>query len=92
MRIADCPAFVQARAMSVLPALTADRERRFWQLSQHPEALRTEKFWRQKLDYLYENPCRKGLVTRAAYWRYSSAAYYVSDGMEICDVQLSAVE
>ena len=56
------------------------------------EGLQTEKFWRQKLDYLHENPCRKGLVTRAAYWRFSSAAYYVSDGREGCEVKISAID
>ncbi len=71
---------------------TADRERRFWQSSRHPEALQTEKFWRQKFDYLHENPVRKGLVTRAAYWRYSSAAHYISDGAEKCDVDLSSID
>ena len=38
----------------------ADRERRFWQPSRHPEAIQAEGFWRQKLDYLHDNPCRKG--------------------------------
>ncbi len=71
---------------------TADRERRFWQPSRHPVALQTEKFWRQKLDYLHENPCRKGLVTRAAAWRYSTAAYYISDGVEPCDVKVTAID
>jgi len=71
---------------------TADRERRFWQPSRHPEGLQTAKFCRQKLDYLHENPVRKGLVTRAAYWRYSSAAYYVSDGAEPCDVKITAID
>jgi REP element-mobilizing transposase RayT len=71
---------------------TADRERRFWQPSRHPEAIQTERFWTQKLDYLHENPCRKGLVTRAAFWRFSSAAYYVSDAQEACDVVISAID
>jgi REP element-mobilizing transposase RayT len=73
-------------------ASTDDRERRFWQPSRHPEAIETEKFWRQKLDYLHENPCRKGLVRRAADWRYSSAAYYVFDGQAPGDVPISAVD
>lgn len=71
---------------------TADRERRFWQPSRHPEAIVTEKFWRQKLDYLHENPCRKGLVKRGADWRFSSAAHYVSDGSEACDVKISPLD
>ncbi len=70
----------------------ADRQRRFWQPSRHPEAIETEKFWRQKLDYLHENPCRKGLVLRADYWRFSSAAYYVSDGQRQFDVKIDALD
>src|SRR3972149_6389540 len=70
-------------------ASAEDRERRFWQSSRHPEAIETEHFWRQKFDYLHENPCRKGLVIHAADWRFSSAAYYVSDGMAPCDIKLS---
>jgi REP element-mobilizing transposase RayT len=73
-------------------ASTADRHRRFWQPSRHPEAVESEKFWRQKLDYLHENPCRKGLVRRAAHWRFSSAAFYISDGQEVCDVPVSAID
>ncbi len=71
---------------------TADRERRFWQPSRHPEAIQSEKFWKQKLDYLHENPCRKGVVARAGWWRFSSAAYYVSDGEEACDVRISPLD
>jgi REP element-mobilizing transposase RayT len=71
---------------------TEDRERRFWQPSRHPEAIETELFWRQKLDYLHENPYRKGLVRRAADWRFSSAAFYVSDGGADCDVPISTID
>ncbi len=69
----------------------ADRERRFWQPSRHPEAIQEEPFWRQKLDYLHDNPCRKGLVSRAQYWRFSSAAWYISDGKELADVPLTPI-
>jgi putative transposase len=71
---------------------TADRHRRFWQSGRHPEAVQTEKFWRQKLDYLHENPCRKGLVTGVSDWRFSSARYYVSEGMEGCDVRVCTID
>lgn len=70
---------------------TVDRQRRFWQPSRHPEAIETETFWRQKFDYLHENPCRKGLVRRADEWRFSSAAYYLSDGAVASDVPISAI-
>jgi putative transposase len=73
-------------------AATADRERRFWQPSRHLEVIETEKFWIQKRDYLHENPCRKGLVVRADHWRFSSAAYYTSDGQVRGDVDISPVD
>jgi REP element-mobilizing transposase RayT len=70
---------------------TDDRERRFWQPSRHPEAILTEGFWRQKLDYLHDNPCRKGLVLRPQDWRWSSAAWYAADGKVACDVPVTAI-
>ena len=70
---------------------TADRERRFWQPSRHPEAILNEKFWQQKLDYLHDNPCRKGLVRSPDHWRFSSAAWYFSEGKIPADVPLTAI-
>ena len=55
-----------------------DRERRLWQPSRHPVALVNEKFWEVKLNYLHENPMRKGLVSRPEHWRYSSAQNYLA--------------
>ena len=69
-----------------------DRQRQFWQSSRHPVTIETERFWRQKFDYLHENPCRKGLVRRAADWRFSSAAYYLSDGEVASEVPLTWLE
>jgi REP-associated tyrosine transposase len=69
----------------------ADRERRFWQPSRHPEAIQEERFWQQKFDYLHDNPCRKGLVRRPDHWRFSSAAWYLSDGAQPVDVPLTPI-
>jgi len=70
---------------------TADRQRRLWQPSRHPEAIQTEPFWRQKTDYLHDNPRRKGLVRSPADWRWSSAAWYFSDGKAETDVPLTPI-
>jgi len=61
-------------------AAGADRERRFWQDSRHPEAIHSLKFWRQKVEYLHANPCRAGLADRPEDWRYSSAAWWMGAG------------
>jgi len=69
-----------------------DREHRFWQPTRHPEQLEGESFWRVKFDYLHENPCRKGLVSRAEHWRFSSAAAWLSEGRSAAEMILSAIE
>jgi putative transposase len=67
----------------------ADRRRRFWQPTQHPVAIFSEGVWRQKMDYLHANPCRKGLVLRPEDWRFSSALYWAT--REENDVRLAEV-
>jgi REP element-mobilizing transposase RayT len=66
-----------------------DRQHRFWQPTQHPVGLLTEIVWRQKLDYLHDNPCRKGLVKSPQEWWFSSARYWL-DGegtdVKVCEV------
>ena len=64
-----------------------DRERRFWQPTQHPVGIVSDGIWRQKLDYLHHNPCRKGLVLYPEEWRFSSARYWLT--REENDVELS---
>src|SRR5262245_2046901 len=73
-------------------AAGSDRERRFWQPSRHPVAIETEGFWQQKLDYLHDNPCRKGFVRHAQDWRYASAEFYVSDGKAKSEVTITPID
>jgi len=54
-----------------------DRQRKFWQSTQHPEGIFTERFYRQKFNYIHLNPVRKGLVRSAVDWRFSSAGYWL---------------
>ena len=69
-----------------------DRARQFWQQSRHPVAIWTESFWRSKVNYLHDNPRRKGLVVEAAAWRFSSAAYWLLDPPGETDVKLTGIE
>ena len=66
-----------------------DRERRFWQPTRHPMGITSPDFWKQKKDYLHDNPCRKGLVLAPEDWRFSSARYWLTG--ETNDVQLSDI-
>ncbi len=67
-----------------------DRQRKFWQRTTHPEGIYTEKFYRQKFNYIHLNPVRKGLVRAPEDWRFSSASFWLK-GDSVNDVELSAV-
>ena len=47
-----------------------------WQDEYHPVSIFTERVLKQKIDYVHSNPVRKGLVTEATEWYYSSARNY----------------
>jgi REP element-mobilizing transposase RayT len=66
-----------------------DRQRRFWQPTQHPVGLFSEKVFEQKVNYIHWNPCRKGLVRQPGDWRFSSAGFWLK-GLKN-DVELSGV-
>jgi putative transposase len=68
-----------------------DRQRRFWQPTQHPEGILTEEFWKQKMGYLYWNPCRAGLVRVPEDWRFSSASFWLT-GKKDNDMNLVETE
>jgi len=57
-----------------------DRTYQFWQESSHPQMIDSRKMLVQKLDYIHQNPVKRGYVDRAEYWRWSSAGSYA--GME----------
>ena len=48
-----------------------------WQEGSHPEAIFTEKFALQKMNYIHLNPVRAGLAETATEWPYSSAKAYI---------------
>ena len=59
-----------------------DRKYQFWQEGVHAEMVFNETIMREKLVYIHENPIKRGYVTRAEHWCYSSASHYESlDGV-----------
>jgi putative transposase len=68
-----------------------DRQRRFWQPTQHPEGIVSERFWRQKVNYIHENPVRKGLVPRPDDWRFSSARFWSCEDANDSDVEICGI-
>jgi REP element-mobilizing transposase RayT len=48
-------------------------ENMFWQKTNHPIELYSNKVIQQKVDYLHQNPVAAGIVTEPCYYLYSSA-------------------
>jgi len=51
----------------------SDRAFQLWQEGSHPKIIETEEVLRQKLDYIHQNPVKRGYVSDPTHWRYSSA-------------------
>jgi putative transposase len=64
----------------------ANDKYQFWQEGYHPVALDTEEKWRQRMNYLHDNPVRAGLVWRAEDYKYSSAIDYIGGKNELLDI------
>ena len=54
-----------------------DREHQFWQEGTHPEEIQNQAMIRQKIEYIHDNPVRRGYVDKQECWRYSSARNYL---------------
>ena len=58
----------------------ADRNYQLWQEGSHPQRIHSRDMMRQKLEYIHQNPVKRGYVDEAVHWRCSSARNYA--GME----------
>jgi len=73
----------QCRAEHVLKQLAffrkqhkQDRDYQLWEEGSHPQLIENEDVLRQKLEYIHQNPVKRGYVDKAEHWRYSSARSY----------------
>jgi len=48
-----------------------------WQEGSHPQEILSEAMMGQKVDYIHQNPVRRGYVDAPEHWRYSSARDYI---------------
>ena len=56
----------------------AGHDRKVWEDGFHPRQIGSDAIFLQKLDYVHNNPVRKGFVARAEDWRWSSAGNYAN--------------
>ncbi|MCX7108564.1 MAG: transposase [Proteobacteria bacterium] len=53
-----------------------------WEEGNHPQIIETEAVMRQKMEYIHQNPVKRGYVDKPEHWRYSSARNYAGlDGL-----------
>lgn len=62
--------------MGKLPHKTGQTHQ-LWQEGFHPQAILTEEMLLQKLEYIHNNPVKRGYVDDPAHWRYSSYRNYI---------------
>jgi putative transposase len=53
-----------------------DSNYQLWQEGSHPKAIESDEMMVQKLEYIHNNPVKRGYVDDAVHWRYSSARNY----------------
>ena len=54
-----------------------DRAYQVWQEGMQPKCILDEKMMRAKIEYIHNNPVKRGYVDHAEHWLYSSARDYV---------------
>lgn len=53
-----------------------DRHYQFWQEGSHPQRIYNDAVLQQKVDYIHNNPVKRGYVDLPEDWQYSSARDY----------------
>ncbi len=53
-----------------------DSTYQFWQEGSHPQEIHSEAMFLQKIEYIHNNPVKRGYVDQPKHWRYSSASNY----------------
>ena len=55
---------------------SSNQEYKVWQSGYHPIGIQSEYFFKQKRNYIHQNPIKKGYVNEPEHWRFSSAGNY----------------
>ena len=58
---------------NILQLFQTDKGCHIWQNTNFPEIIQSEKFLKQKMEYIHNNPVKKQYVEKPEYWFWSSA-------------------
>jgi REP element-mobilizing transposase RayT len=56
-----------------------DREYQLWQEGIAPKLIQSDAMMVERINYIHNNPIKRGYVDEAKHWRYSSARDYEGD-------------
>lgn len=65
---------------------TINQHYKVWKDEYHPIALKSGKWFNQKLHYMHANPVRKGFVDKPEAWKYSSARNWLLNDHSIIKI------
>ncbi|MDD5359813.1 MAG: transposase [Sulfurovaceae bacterium] len=57
-------------------AYRVDKVYQIWEEGYHPKLMQTDAMMINKINYIHQNPVKRGYVDEATHWRYSSARDY----------------
>jgi putative transposase len=63
-----------------------DSGHQVWQEGVHPQSISSDEMMLQKLEYLHNNPVKRGLVASPEHWVYSSAHGWLPGGAPVMRV------
>ncbi|MBK9327722.1 MAG: transposase [Sphingobacteriales bacterium] len=72
----------QAEILQKIEVNLKDRKYQVWQRNSLSIELRSEIVYKQKLDYIHNNPLKAGLCASEEEYKYSSAGYYIQNKMD----------
>ncbi len=64
----------------------AESAHQVWQEGSHPQAMASDVMMEQKLEYLHNNPVKRGLVASPEHWRYSSPHEWLPGAVPVLKV------
>ncbi len=57
-----------------------------WQSNNYPEMIESIPFFKQKLEYIHANPIKRGYVSKAEDWMYSSARNWICGDHSVINI------
>ncbi|MBN2029150.1 transposase [bacterium] len=64
-----------------------DQNHKIWKNEYHPIAIKSPQWFNEKLNYMHNNPVRKGFVKLPEHWKYSSARNWLYNDNSIIQIQ-----